>query len=221
LASKGSKQSPAPYNSPYAPSNPTPNAHSESPKESKKMAGIRCEIPGCNAPIFYLPSNTRPLCTKHKAEQRNASAKNLAPKPAPASRPFKKDKLYPVKPDDKQFLKRKRPIARSTSSASPYEYGQITPTSFTFQAPEARTEFIFKAPETFRSPPMPAASSPRSVSKRTQEQTGMLFQFFPSTNKSLEEIEQSVDDLNQSLGSASMAESPIELMQSWQVNPLR
>jgi hypothetical protein len=49
----------------------------------------------------------------------------------------------------------------------------------------------------------------------------MQFQFFPSTNKSLEEIEQSVDDLNQSLGSASMAESPIELMQSWQVNPLR
>jgi hypothetical protein len=185
------------------------------------MSGIRCEIVGCNNPIFMVSSNTRPLCAKHRAEQQNASAKNIAPKPAPVSRPFNKSKLHPVKPEEKHLLKRKRPAARTTSSTSFHEFGQSSHPSFIFQAPEAHAQFIFNAPDTVRSPPMPATSSPRSVFKRTPEQKGNQFQFLASINKSPEEVEQSLDDLNRSLGSASMAESPIEPTPSWRANSSR
>lgn len=217
-ASKASKSISASYSSPYARSDPTPTAPSESPKESTKMPTIRCEIAGCNNIILYVASNTRPLCIKHKQEQRHAIAKAAPPKPASVSRPFRKDKIYPVRPDDKQLLKRKRPAAKSANNAS----YQDSHSPFAFQAaPDARSEFTFQSPQTLRSPPVAAAPSPtpRSASKRTPEQKGRQFQFFASAAKSSEEIEQSVDDLNRSLGSASMAESPIEPTASWQANP--
>jgi hypothetical protein len=164
---------------------------------------------------LYVPSNARPLCIKHKQEQRHASAKAAPPKPAPVSRPFRKDKIYPVKPDDKQFLKRKRPIAKSTDSYNGLVYDSLSP--FTFQAtPDSRSEFTLKPSHTLRSPPVPAVLSPGSASKKTPELRRRQFQFVASAAKSHEEIDQSVDDLNRFLGSASMAESPIEPTASWQ-----
>jgi hypothetical protein len=206
------------YTSPYAHSNPGPSSvHSEPLKESAKPSGIKpgieCEIVGCSTPIFYLPSGSRPLCTKHRIEKQSASAKAAAPKPAaPVSRSFNKDKLYPPKKDDKQYLKRKRPAAKRSNSGNHQDMGQESPTTFTFQPPEK--QFTFKAPEPLRHPPTPTRPSPRSAFRRTPERKGKQ----ASMAKSPTEVEQAVDDLNRSLGSASMAESPIEPVSAWQGN---
>jgi hypothetical protein len=176
--------------------------------------GIQCEVHGCTNFIFSIQSgSSHPLCTKHRIEQQNASAKAAAPKPAaPVPRAFQKEKLYPVKPDDKPFLKRKRPIAKRPNSASHQDMGQESHTMFTFQPPGKASDFAFKAPEPIRNPPTPTRPSPRSSFKRTPEQKGGQ----ASLAKSPAEIEQAVDDLNRSLGSASMAESPIEAVLGWQ-----
>jgi hypothetical protein len=209
------KFSTPPYNSPYTLSHPAPKSVvSEPAKESPKIQGmklgIQCEVDSCTTFLFTLPSGSRALCPKHRIEERHASAKAAPPKPAPAPRSFNKDKLYPVKPDDKPFLKRKRPVAKRSSGGSHQDMCQEQ-SMFTFQPP-ARSEFTFKAPEPVRSPPTPTRPSPRSAFKRTPEQNGR------QTNKlkSPGEVETAVDDLNRSLSSASMAESPIEPTTGWQ-----
>jgi hypothetical protein len=175
--------------------------------------GIQCEVAGCTNFLIFVQSGFRPLCTKHKIEQQSASAKAAAPKPAaPVSRSFNKDKLYPIKPDDKPFLKRKRPAAKRSSSGGHQEIGQESLTMFTFQPQEK--EFTFKAPEPVRNPPTPSRPSPRSAFRRTPEQKRKQ----ATMTKSPAEFEQAVDDLNRSLGSASMAESPIEPIAAWQGN---
>jgi len=172
------------------------------------MGGKGCEL--CGSFILHVPANTRPLCTIHKAAQQNASAKAMAPKPAHVPRPFRKEKIYPVKPDDKPLLKRKRPVAKTTTS---HEFVQDTQATFMFSASKTYTEFTFKTPEA-QSPPAPAVPSPRDIRKRTQEERGRLFQALASGTKTPEDIE----DLNLSLGSASMAESPIEPTPEWQAS---
>jgi hypothetical protein len=204
------------YNSPYSPAHSDPKSmiseySKDSPKIPGMVPGMQCEVAGCTSFLYALPSGSRPLCAKHRAEQRNASAKAAAPKPAPAPRPINKHKLHTVKPEDKHLLKRKRPDAKRSTGGSHQEMGREATNMFTFQ-PSAKSEFTFKAPESIRSLPSPKVLSPRAASKRTPERNRNL----ASAAKSPEEVEKAVDDLNRSLGSASMAESPIEPTPGWQ-----
>lgn len=210
------------YNSPYSHSHSAPKSVvSEPTKESPKIPGMKlgilCEIAGCNNFFFALPSGSRPLCPKHRMEQQYKSAKAAPPKPAPAPRAINKHKLHTIKPDDKPYVKKKRPVGKRSSSGNQQDMDlelqsmQSMQSIFPLKPPEIR-EFTFKPPEPIRSPPTPTRPSPRSAFKRTPEQHRRQ----TSKLKSPEEVEKAVDDLNRSLGSASMAESPIEPTPGWQ-----
>jgi len=214
------------YTSPYAHSQPGPKSvvsepAKDSPKVSSMKPGIKCEVSGCNTPLFAIPSGLRPLCQKHRIAQQHASARAALPKPAPARRSIDKSKLHTVKPDDKPFLKksddnlkRKRPAAKRSSSGSHQEMGQGSHSTFTFQPPEPTMDFTFRSPKSLQNPPTPPRPLAGLFPKRTPEHAGPR----QSLTKSPREVEKAVDDLNRSLGSASMAESPIETNSARQGN---
>ena len=79
-------------------------------------------------------------------------------------------------------------------------------TMFTFQPVGKSSNVAFKTPELIRKSSTPTRPSPRSALRKSLEQKEKQ----ASIAKSPEEVEKAVDDLNRSLGSASMAESPIE-----------
>jgi hypothetical protein len=105
-----------PYASPYAAPilkpNPSILTSNEAKDTSKMTASYICEAEGCKTPIFHNPSDTRPLCKLHQIKEMYQISKQALPKPIAVSKPFRKDRLYPVKPDDKAHmnpsLKRKR-----------------------------------------------------------------------------------------------------------------
>lgn len=79
-------------------------------------------------------------------------------------------------------------------------------TMFTFQ-PSGKSPIVgFKTPGLIRRSSTPTRLSPRSALRKTLEQKEKQ----ASITKNPEEVEKAVDDLNRSLGSASMAESPID-----------
>ena len=201
------------YTSPYAHSHPaySSSVTSEPAKDSPKIAGmkpgIQCPVPGCSNFFFSIQSGSPALCTKHRIEQQNALARAAAPKPAaPVSRAFQKEKLYPMKPEDKQHLKRKRQTTKRSSNGSHQDMDQEPHTMFTFQPSGKSSNVAFKTPELIRKPSTPTRPSPRSALRKTVEQREKQ----ASMSKSPEEVEKAVDDLNRSLGSASMAEPPTE-----------
>jgi hypothetical protein len=168
--------------------------------------GIQCTVPGCTNFFFSIQSGS-PLCTKHRIEQQNALAKAAAPKPAaPVSRPFQKEKLYTMKPEDKQLAKRKRQTTKRSSNGSYQDIDQESHTMFTFQPSGKSPNVGFKTPGLIRRSSTPTRPSPRSALRKTLEQKEKQ----ASITKNPEEVEKAVDDLNRSLGSASMAESPID-----------
>jgi hypothetical protein len=202
------------YNSPYAHSHPAypSSITSEPAKDSLKTTGmkpgIQCTVPGCTSFLFSIQSGSPALCTKHRIEQQNTLAKAAAPKPAaPVSRAFQKEKLYHIKPEDKQHLrKRKRQTTKRSSNGSYQDMDQEPHTMFTFQPSGRSPNVAFKTPELIRNSSAPTRPSPRSAFRKTLEQKEKQ----ASITKSPEEVEKAVDDLNRSLDSASMAESPIE-----------
>lgn len=85
-----------------------------------------CAIPNCGKQIFTLVSKTqgssRSLCVFHRIGERNILAKAQMPTSNPTSgpRPFQKEKLYTVRPDDRPLLKRKRSESgKKSHSAGP------------------------------------------------------------------------------------------------------
>jgi hypothetical protein len=201
------------YTSPYARSHPAypSSVTSEPAKDSTKITGmkpgVQCPFPGCINFVFSIQSGSHALCTKHRIEQQNALAKAAAPKPAaPVSRAFQKEKLYPMKPEDKQHLKRKRQTTKRSSNGSHQDMDQEAHTMFTFQASGKASNVGSKTPELVRILSTPTRPSPRSAIRKTLE----LKERQANITKSPEEVEKAVDDLNRSLGSASMAESPID-----------
>ena len=174
--------------------------------------GIKCEVNGCNTPIFTLPSGSRALCPKHRIAQQYASAKAAPPKPAPAPRSIDKSKLHTIKPDDKPFvkksddLKRKRPTSKRSSSGSHQEMGQSSTSNFAFQLPEQNLDFTFRAPQPLQN----LSTFPRPLAKAAPKRTPEHTEPQKSSTKSPSEVEKAVDDLGRSLGSAKMAESPVE-----------
>ncbi len=201
------------YSSPYAHSHPaypssvTSDPAKESPKITGMKPGLKCTIPGCTNFFFSIQSGSPALCTKHRIEQQNALAKAAAPKPAaPVSRAFQKEKLYPMKPEDKQHLKRKRQTTKPSSNGSHQDMDQEPHTMFMFQPSGKPPNAAFKTPELLPKPSTPTRPSPRSALRTTLEQKEKQ----AGITKSPEEVEKAVDDLNRSLGSASMAEFPME-----------
>jgi len=92
---------------------PPPNPNSESLEEPNKItARYVCQKQGCSAPIFQTGSNAQVLCKRHEMEEKHRSAttqKQGGFRVSTVSKPFKKKKLYPVKPDeDMKMAKRKR-----------------------------------------------------------------------------------------------------------------
>jgi hypothetical protein len=167
------------------------------------MSARLCKEPGCNKPIFQ---NTSQLCQYHNIQQRykNATAK----KPVgtliagPGSKPIKKKSLYNFKlDDDMKQLKRKRPAPakRSVSygdNALPVLDGlTMVPQPQKLQQQGQR---ILAASDTL---------STKAILQETPEQGGKHFSPLAGMGSDPNE-----DDLDISLGSASMAESPISLL---------
>jgi len=175
---------------------------SESSKEPNSMAaGYECEANGCKQIIYHKTASARILCKRHEVEDRfrNATAQKtaVAMKTVPVPKPFRKDKLYKFKPDDdmKPLLKRKRVSScrRSTSHNDNDELEQSSPQ----KPPQQGT----------RSSLMHHALLAKPLSKRTHQHKAKSVNFLASMEGDQSSIE---EDIAQSLGSASMAESPIE-----------
>jgi hypothetical protein len=171
-----------------------------------------CEKPGCNRPIFQ--QNTT-LCQIHKIEQqhekaRDATARKLsgATNAVPGSKPIKKNRLYNFKLDgETKSLKRKRtaPAGRSISdNALPVLNGLNVgthPQKPSLQRPASAVSDI----SSFRQ------SIPRSSDQRGQSNV------VAETQTDRSPIE---EEFRVSLGSASMAESPISLFNGEREFPL-
>lgn len=173
--------------------NPVPTFSSTTPKEpERKNSGYACEIAGCKTVMYQKKVTGRNLCKHHEVQERHKIASAMpAVKTAPSSKPFKKSKLYPVKPEDRQLLKRKRnPVSQKSISddngpslleRSPQKIGPIS-----------------------RS--VPDVPFTKTTPKRTPQKRGAVLNLLASkTNHGDQE-----GDFNHSLGSAGMVESPID-----------
>jgi hypothetical protein len=87
----------------------------ESSKEPDRIATQNtCQRLDCSVPVYQNGSHSNRLCKRHEMEEkhRNATTQKQGSgfKVSSVPKPFKKKKLYPVKPDeDMKTLKRKRP----------------------------------------------------------------------------------------------------------------
>lgn len=189
---------------------PLPNLASESSKELNKMTSTYpCEVPGCTAFLFHKPATPRVICKIHATLDRYKSsmAKPVTSRTS-APKPFRKDKLYPVKLDEgMKMLKRKRALVGKrapTSTDQDFDTSQI--------AVEMPRQLEIRNPVI--SGPIPAKMTPR---RNPQERTRLsAVTALTGSDKSPNE-----DDIAHSLGSASMAESPIEPATiDWETNDL-
>lgn len=80
----------------------------------------RCEMPKCKNHPLTESVGGKVLCKYHEMEQKHHKQKQVpaATVAAPTKKPFHKDKLYNIKPEDRHLLKRKR-----TSSITRRESG--------------------------------------------------------------------------------------------------
>jgi hypothetical protein len=174
--------------------NPVPTFSSTTPKEpERKNSGYACEIAGCKTVMYQKKATGRNLCKPHEVQERHKIASAMpAVKTAPSSKPFKKSKLYPVKPEDRQLLKRKR------NSVSRRSISDDTGPSLFERSPQKIRSISRSVPD---------VPSTKSTPKRTLRERGAVLNFLASkTNHGDQE-----DDFNHSLGSASMVESPIDI----------
>jgi len=179
---------------------PSPSLTSESSKESNNMkARYACEAPGCTQFFFHKPSKSKILCAIHEVEDRfnKSKAKLMASKTPSAPKPFRKAKLYPVKPDEgMKPLKRKRASTgkRGTTSndhdLDSMETGLEKPQQLEVTNPLASGPQVGN---------MTLIRTPREIARNFAFPTSM------GSNKSPNE-----GDIARSLGPGSMAESPIE-----------
>ncbi|KUJ12146.1 uncharacterized protein LY89DRAFT_223272 [Mollisia scopiformis] len=81
---------------------------------------VICEIPGCGEHVRSQTPNSQSLCFKHRVEKQYAKAKAQAPATniPRASKPFNKGKIYPLRPDDKPYVKQKPKIPKRKSTTS-------------------------------------------------------------------------------------------------------
>ena len=189
---------------------PSPNLTSESSKEPNKMeSSYACEALGCKAFLFHKPSTPRVLCPIHAAVDRykNSMAKPVASKTS-APKPFRKDKLYPVKLDEgMKTLKRKR---AST--------GRRATTSTDQDVDPAQTGVEMPQQLEMRSPVISGTSPAKMTPRKTPQERTRLSALTASTGSDKSPNE---DEIAHSLGSASMAESPIEPATiDWEANDL-
>jgi hypothetical protein len=185
------------------PSNATPRPSSKLTSESSNnMSGKFCKEPGCTKPIFQ--SNSQ-LCHYHKMAQQHKKATAMKPAVALAasgSKPIKKKSLYNFKPDeDMKQLKRKRtsPAKRSVS----YGDSEI-PTVVSPNAQQQRPPS-----QGGRNSALSQSFPARTTPMRTPQQRAAQFNLLAGMGSDRSPID---EDMNLSLGSASMAESPISLM---------
>lgn len=172
------------------------------------MLGRICKEPGCTRPIFQ---SNLPLCNIHKMVQQHQKATAMRPavalNTASGSKPIKKKSLYNFKPDDDmKSLKRKRssPIKRSSSDTT---ISAIGSSAMQPQRP---------ASQGMRSSAVSDAVSVHSTTMRTPQQRATQFNLLAGMGS-----DRSPEDVNMSLGSASMAESPVSLMNAdWEADIL-
>jgi len=172
--------------------NPVPTFSSTTPKEpERKNSGYKCEIAGCKTVMYQKKATGRNLCKHHEVQERHKIASAMpVVKTAPSSKPFKKSKLYPVKPEDRQLLKRKRnPVSQRSISD------------------DNGLSLLERSPQKIRqiSRSVPDVPSTKTTPKRTPQKRGVLNLLVPKTNHGDQE-----GDFNHSLGSASIVESPID-----------
>jgi hypothetical protein len=100
----------------------------ESSKEPDRMATQNtCQRQDCSVPVYQNGSHSNRLCKRHEVEEKHRNATAQKPgsgfKVSSVPKPFKKKKLYPVKPDeDMKTLKRKRP---SHSKSDGYNISEL------------------------------------------------------------------------------------------------
>jgi hypothetical protein len=76
-------------------------------KEAAKkfVDSVVCDVDGCKAPILFPRAEERPLCIKHKVDERHKKTTQMAgPQNYRPDREFNKSKIYPVRPADKEFI---------------------------------------------------------------------------------------------------------------------
>lgn len=86
-------------------------------KQGKTHVRAVCDAPRCDKPPV-CNIRSRSWCFQHKIEMQHKSAAAQQPKPPTNPRPIQKQKLHPLKPDDKSLLKRKRPTLPGRQSAN-------------------------------------------------------------------------------------------------------
>jgi hypothetical protein len=85
-------------------------------------ASYICEAEGCDQPLFHNASDARPLCKMHSIRERftKSTIRKEQTRPISVSKPFRKDKMYPLPANDKPFvnpnLKRKRSTPRTSKN---------------------------------------------------------------------------------------------------------
>lgn len=99
-----------------------PRGHPESSSSTQSL-GV-CSFCGCRNPVPFSFTDTPGMpefCHIHEISQKYAAAlQKPGPKsmPTSTSRPFNKSKLHPVRPDDRQFVKKRKRSAEEKSTAS-------------------------------------------------------------------------------------------------------
>lgn len=162
------------------------------------MRGRICKESGCTNPIFQ---SNLPLCHIHKMAQQAKRAAEMKPSVSnvpSGSKPIRKKSLYNFKlDDDMKHLKRKRPspAKRSSSDAA---ISAMTSSSVATQRPVTQEGRNSSVPDAFQS---------GSTPMRTPQQRAAQFNLLAGMGS-----DRSPDDMNTSLGSASMAESPVSLL---------
>ncbi|KAF8862335.1 hypothetical protein BDZ45DRAFT_686793 [Acephala macrosclerotiorum] len=157
---------------------------------------LRCQAPGCGVIPFTVTTADIILCFKHGLEQKakDVKARPPPPKPAPVSKPFNKAKMYPTRPDDKPFinkaLKRKRTDSlKKTPISNESSMRPQNPFPPNCVEPPKNTAFPLHAP-------FPVSN--RAAQEKSNEFT------VTATPSNLNNR-----DKNQSLGSASIIDSPV------------
>jgi hypothetical protein len=169
------------------------------------MNGTVCKEPGCNSPLFQSSSS---VCHKHKVEQQYKNAQAMKPvalNTASGSKPIKKKNLYNWKLDDNlKHVKRKRGPTKIGIS------GTLVPglNGVTQPQEKPRISAVSDVRSANQTLPRPPGERAQHFNRRAQIGSGTM----DSAQSLLRE------DFNLSLGSATMAESPISVVNAdWEV----